>query len=154
MKRLLPLLLIALPLSAAPARRYIITTHPAENKLSAHILDDSDGVRIHAARELSIINGFAADLTAEEVAALKQFPEVRFIEPVIERHAFDIEPAFVPHVSNSPLAHAQTVPYGIDLIRARELWPLARGANVNVVIFDTGITANHPDLAANIAGGY
>jgi len=99
------------------------------------------------------INGFAADLTDQEVAALRKAPNVRYVEAVEERHALDIggESAAAIEASNP---FAQTVPFGIDLVRAREVWPVTRGEAVNVVVIDTGIDYTHPDLAAVYAGGF
>jgi serine protease len=51
------------------------------------------------------------------------------------------------------LAREQIVPYSLDMMRAREVWPYGRGSGVNVVMIDTGIDSRHPDLAAGIAGG-
>jgi subtilisin family serine protease len=151
------LLLVALPAAAAPAQRYIVTMRAgASNRPAIHALAGSEQTGRRAARELDIINGFAAELTESEIVALKKSGDVLSIDPVVERHLLDaggLKPA-APHTTGNPLALAQTVPYGIDLIHAREVWPHARGANVNVAIFDTGIATNHPDLAANIAGGF
>ena len=99
------------------------------------------------------INGFAADLTDQEVATLRKAPNVRYVEAVEERHALDIggESAAAIEASNP---FAQTVPFGIDLVRAREVWPVTRGEAVNVVVIDTGIDYTHPDLAAVYAGGF
>lgn len=149
------LLLVALPAAAAPARRYIVTMREgASDRPMVHALGASGEAGRHAARELGIINGFAAALTDEEIAGLKSSPDVLSVDPVVERHLLAVAPAFAPHATGNPLALAQTVPYGIDLIHAREVWPHARGANVNVAIFDTGIATDHPDLFANIAGGF
>ena len=114
----------------------------------------ANGPDRHAARELGIINGFAATLSDEEVADLKRSNDVLDIEPVMERHLLDAGRTLAPRPTVNPLALAQTVPYGIDLIHAREVWPHARGTNVNIAIFDTGVASNHPDLAPNIAGGF
>ena len=46
----------------------------------------------------------------------------------------------------------QTVPWGIERVRAPEAWASSEGAGVKVGIVDTGIDLNHPDLRANIAG--
>ncbi len=155
MRRLLPfLILAALPAAAAESKRYIVTTHQAAGQTSLQMLRQGDDLRAHGVRKFSIIDGFAADLTDAEMAALKRSPDVSGIYPVVERHALDDAPSLVPRANASPLALSQTVPYGIDLVHAREVWPLSRGENVNVAILDTGIARNHPDLAANIAGGY
>ncbi|MDE1376925.1 S8 family serine peptidase, partial [Bacillus licheniformis] len=49
-------------------------------------------------------------------------------------------------------ALAQTVPYGIPLIKADKVQAQGfKGANVKVAVLDTGIQASHPDL--NVVGG-
>ena len=140
---------------AAPAKRYIVTLREgASYRPAVSALAAGGGADRHAARELGIINGFSANLSDEEIAALRQSADVVSIEPVIERHLLEIGRTLAPRPDGNPLSLTQIVPYGIDLIHAREVWPHARGANVNVAIFDTGISTKHPDLAANIAGGY
>ncbi|PYQ48232.1 MAG: hypothetical protein DMF59_16645 [Acidobacteria bacterium] len=49
---------------------------------------------------------------------------------------------------------AQFIPQGVIMIHAPELWPFTKGAQINVVVVDTGIDRKHPDLIANYAGGY
>ena len=155
MKRFLPLLLlVALPAAAAPANRYIVSMREGAEYRPAITALAAGGPDRHAVRELGIINGFAATLTDKEVADLQRSKDVLDIEPVLERHLLDAGHPLAPQPTVNPLTLAQIVPGGIDLVHAREVWPHARGANVNVAIFDTGIATNHPDLAPNIAGGY
>src|SRR5439155_15685493 len=132
MKRFLPLLLlIALPALAGPSRRYIVITRQAADQTSMQMLRQSDDLQ-HAVRKFSIINAFAATLTEGEVTAMQRAPEVISVEPVVERHALDAGPAVTPQSNLAQLSISQTVPYGIDLVHAREVWPFARGENVNV----------------------
>ncbi len=50
---------------------------------------------------------------------------------------------------------AQVLPWGINEVGASTVWGSGnRGAGVNVAVLDTGIDTSHPDLQANIAGGY
>ncbi|HLA80735.1 MAG TPA: S8 family serine peptidase, partial [Thermoleophilia bacterium] len=49
---------------------------------------------------------------------------------------------------------AETVGWNISRIGADIAWTLSVGRDVNVAILDTGIDLDHPDLAANIEGGY
>ena len=49
---------------------------------------------------------------------------------------------------------ASEVPWGIARVRAPFAWPRTQGQGVRVAVIDTGIDLNHPDLKANIAGGY
>jgi serine protease len=149
------LLLVALPLSAAPSKRYIVTRSEGEVNASAKRVVDAEFMAAHAGRELGIINGFAVTLTDAEVAALQKEPGVGAIYPVVERHLLDVSTSTgASQAPISPFMQKQSTPYGIDLVRARDVWPHARGKNVNVAVLDTGITADHPDLKANIAGGY
>lgn len=91
------------------------------------------------------IRGFSARLTPAQVAALRNDPNVRYVEP-----------------DGIAYAIAQTVPWGIDKIDADTSSTLAgngSGAitNVNAYIIDSGIDAAHTDLKVvnhvNFAGG-
>lgn len=91
------------------------------------------------------IRGFAAMLTRVQVAALRNDPNVRYVEP-----------------DGVAYATAQTLPWGIDKIDADLSSTLAgngSGAitNIDVYIIDTGVDAAHTDLNVvnhiNFAGG-
>lgn len=100
------------------------------------------GARVETFRA---VDGFAADLTSSEVAELRRNANVRWIEPVVERHAF-------AQVARN--LSAQTTPYGVDLIEARASWVAKRTAITNVVVVDTGIDYRHAELQGVYAGGY
>ncbi|MEO8035375.1 MAG: S8 family serine peptidase [Acidobacteriota bacterium] len=124
-------------------RRYLVaTTHPFHGHLAGGVRDGMD-LTARDTDSFQSVNGFAAELSDEEVSALRKSPEVRFIEPELERHATAIR-----NVAG------QTTPYGIDSVRAPETWTAGRGAKINVAVLDTGIDYRHPDLAAAYAGGY
>lgn len=48
----------------------------------------------------------------------------------------------------------QVLPWGIDRVDAELAWATTRASGVRVAVIDTGIDTAHPDLVANIAGGY
>ncbi len=56
-----------------------------------------------------------------------------------------------------PLGTAQTVPWGIQLVRAPDAWSMTRGAGKRIFLIDTGIDTTHEDLphppGANCGGG-
>jgi len=47
----------------------------------------------------------------------------------------------------------QSIPWGIERIKADDVWPITSGAAINVAVFDTGIDASHSDLSSNVMGG-
>lgn len=150
-------LLISTSIHAAETARYLVATRPAAAKKLSLVRDPINAER-HDVRELATVDAFAADLTEDEAAALRKSPEVRFVTRTVERHLLDAAAQETPlHIASmfNHVGDTQQVPYGIDLVRARELWPLTKGGGtVNVAILDTGIDINHPDLKANYAGGY
>ncbi|MED1042457.1 S8 family peptidase [Bacillus mycoides] len=60
-------------------------------------------------------------------------------------------PFLIKSITDEP----QQIPYGIDLIKARDVWESSRkGAGIIVAVMDTGCDFNHPDLQGAIIGGY
>lgn len=125
------------------SRRYLVATrHPFAGRL-AGISRDAADIAVPNAEAFTSVNGFVAELTDEELAEIRKSPEVKFVEPEIERHALDVR-----------APDRQTIPYGINLVRAPETWVAARGGAINVVVLDTGLDYRHPELAGAYAGGY
>jgi len=158
MKKLLILsLLLAPSLFAAETHRYIVATTSAPRLMKQiHVLSTPGEVTARNVRTFDAIDGFAVDLTDAEAEEMRKSAGVRYVSRTIAIHAADsiASPRLAPHVEASPLAAKQTIPPNVDLLHARDLWPLTRGGNVNIAIFDTGVDYLHADLAANIAGGY
>jgi subtilisin family serine protease len=171
-RSLLPLFLIfaaAIPVAAQPSAgttRYIVGTKRAARVTPLRMLRDSDEARVRGVRLFDSSDAFAADLTPSDVATLQRSGDVRFLTPVVERHLIDgtaavagpgaLAGAAATRAGNgSTYGIAQQVPYGIDLVHAREVWPVTKGKGpVHVVIFDTGVDFNHPELKAAYAGGF
>jgi subtilisin family serine protease len=138
-------LLIAASAFGAETQRYLVGTKRSARTTSIRSL--SEGLREPAARRVrtfSLIDGFAADLTPEEASALRRSPDVRWVEPVVER--------WLAATASKP--GEQLVPYGVAQVRAPEAWLGRRSGEVNVAIIDSGIDPTHPELAASYAGGY
>lgn len=148
MKRTIVAMLLLLGSTAAFAedtQRYLVATRrPFRNDaVRAVIRDLRSIVSPRAVVGFQTFDGFAADLTASEVAALRMSREVRWVEPVLERHAFA--------VPRNP--GGQTVPYGVDVVHAREAWSGRRTGVVNVAVVDSGIDSRHVELKEFFAGG-
>ena len=136
-------LLLATTAFASDTRRYLVGTKAPFTSVRA-FHDSADApVELRRVHAFETFRGFAADLTADEVAALRHSGEVRWIEPVVARYALDLR----------NLA-GQTTPYGIDAVSARQAGFGTRKARINVAVIDTGIDYNHPELKHIYAGGY
>jgi subtilisin family serine protease len=84
------------------------------------------------------LNTFAVSLPAQAMAGLRNNPNVEFIEADVLR---------------KPMA--QVRPYGIDMVKAPQVWALGTdGSGIKVCVIDSGISATHEDLAALNLTGY
>ncbi len=167
MKRTLAAALIVISFAvstlAAGTRRYVVGVRPQRSRMaiaSRALTPASDGVAPLASRNFSdfkYLDSFAADLTDDEAAALRQQPDVTFVEASMTVHALGIRLADVAQTSApaGPRATStQTTPWGISAVHAPDTWIVTRGDHVNVAVLDTGIDYNHADLQGRYVGGY
>jgi len=139
------------------ATRYVVALRGPIRNAKVPMVRDASEAEIHELRAFANFNSFAADLTDDEVAALRRSGEVRYVEPVHERHLVDTTPSTVLRTASDITRYniEQTIPAGVAATHAPDVWPLVKTATpVNVVIIDTGIDATHPELADNYAGGF
>jgi subtilisin family serine protease len=70
--------------------------------------------------------------------------EPLYIKDSIEYHHRDLQSA------------SQVIPYGINLVKAREVWSSygVKGEGVKVCVMDTGIVAGHSDFVSSNLSGY
>jgi subtilisin family serine protease len=117
--------------------------------------------RTRPVQRLLSVEGYAAEMTADEAAVLRHSPDIRYVERAVERHLYRARqtgprleaPRQRVTAPASARSAMQTVPYGIDLVRARDLWRFGRGEGIKVVVIDTGVDYRHPDLKKIYKGG-
>jgi subtilisin family serine protease len=156
MKKLLAVLLFLVPsLFAAETHRYLVATTRAPRLMKLNVLSAGE-VTARNVRTFEVIDGFAVDLTDAEAAEMRKSAGVRYVSRTVAIHAAGsvAPPRLAAHAEGSPLNVKQVIPPNIDLLHARDVWPLTRGGNVNIAIIDTGVDIAHADLVENIAGGY
>ncbi len=149
-------LLLIVPLTAfaaAPTQAVLVMTKPTGHftaKSLSTSFDPSISAGERDVREFTGIHGFAANLTAEEIASLKASGGIVLIEPDLERHAF----------ADTITAGKQTTPYGVTAIDAPPVWAVTRGKSlangpaIHVAIIDTGIDYNDSELSAVFKSGF
>lgn len=100
-------------------------------------------------KNLPLINAAVVSVDSNGENLMKSQKGVLRVEPdlVVSISKKDVKPKPEP----SPI---QQTPWGVDRIDAELAWSQNTGQGVKVAILDTGIDVSHPDLAANIKGGY
>ena len=137
------------PAASASSGRYIVVLKEGSDRMTptfarAAVDEVARTQKVTPERVFSsVLNGFAAELSAEQVAALRSDPSVAYVEEDSRARLFTVQTA--------------NLPWGLDRIDQRGL-PLstsftytAAGAGVNVYIIDTGITLTHLNVAGRAA---
>ncbi|HEY0662593.1 MAG TPA: S8 family serine peptidase [Lysobacter sp.] len=145
----LALMFVAGVMSAAPgnpAQDRVLIKYKSGGKGPVQSALNAAHAKVHYS--FDNIGIFAATVPAQALKGLRNNPNVEFIEPDQLRYPT-----------------AQTVPYGIDMVQAREVWDAnlddvidpgaPTGEGIRVCVIDSGIYAGHEDFAGvNIVGGF
>lgn len=90
-----------------------------------------------------------ADLTDDQVSALEATEDIESVEPDGPIFALGVRLA----VEGEPSLDEETIPSGVNLIKAPPAWPCSEGKAIKVAVLDSGIDYSHPDLGINYRGG-
>ncbi|HEV7238553.1 MAG TPA: S8 family serine peptidase [Thermoanaerobaculia bacterium] len=130
---------------AGETERYFIATRRPVHEIGVTSL--ARELRDPAERRVStftIVNGFAANLTADEAASLRKSADVRYVERVVSRHL----------MASVTKPGEQMVPYGVALVNAPQTWAGRVSVAVNVAVIDSGVDHRHSELRGAWVGGY
>ncbi|HAM35219.1 MAG TPA: hypothetical protein DEB40_01400 [Elusimicrobia bacterium] len=160
--------LAAAPFPAEPAdsiRRIVVFRGSIPSSQQVAVAQASGGVVVRA---LPLINAVviavpkarakAADLQLQsrpEVAWVDEDPKVNWLNASPQSLADIVWPDI--HSVIKPFrgtGAARKLPWGIVRVNAPGAWSVTRGEGVKVCVIDTGIDYAHPDLEANIRGGW
>ncbi len=88
-------------------------------------------------------------LTDDEIKKLRDNPNIAAVEDDGLCYA---TPLGTSVFEDQPTVQAETIPIGIQQIKAPSAWGYSRGKGIRVAVLDTGIDWTHPDLAPNVKG--
>lgn len=104
---------------------------------------------------ISSINAIIVDIPANKVGKIRLDPSVVYVEYDQEAHVLGFTGEDIQHHQKRLMPLSQTTPWGVQKIRADQVWPSGnKGTGIKVGIVDTGIDYNHEDLKNNYKGGY
>jgi len=140
--------------SRIPGQYIVVFKDGVENvdQVESDLLGKAYGERIASYR--TVLDGFAARMSAAQLAAVKSDPRVAFVseDRVVRAVGIPrIEASFPTLTLRGITPRAQVLPTGVDRINAENKTNTGIGAQVAVI--DTGIYLSHADLKANIVGG-
>lgn len=156
---------------ASEGRRSVIITFKTKEQRSDTRTDKTDLLRAAISEDLAFVNAaqapfdqagtaagidinlheapiLSAQLTEEQIERLKGDANVAAVED--DGLCYALPEALIYEGQPSPAA--ETVPYGVSMVKAPSAWDASRGKGINIAILDTGIDGTHPDLAANLKG--
>lgn len=103
------------------------------------------------------LNTFAVSVPTQALAGLERNPNIVLIEEDSPRYPVGIMPSrVVESPSLFSISGGQVIPYGVDMVQARDVWDVNRdgtvdngaptGSNRTVCIIDSGYYTSHEDL--------
>jgi subtilisin family serine protease len=166
---ILPLILVLALFGVAtasadtPVRKIVVFRDGVDEVAKQKAVKDVGG---NPLKQLSLVNASVAEISASGAAALAKNSNVELVEDDrrLKEHAVGAAQV-VPQEPQSGGADgqsmrpdrrpgggsSQTVPWGVDRIKAPEAWRFSQGGGVKVAVLDSGIDLSHPDL--RVAGG-
>lgn len=146
-------LIITLPKAVGQggSRKIVVFDRALNEPARDELLSKHGAVKV---KDLTLINASVVLLPPKASGkALEQHPGVlRVDDDVLVSALAKPEGKGKPAPAPQP---SQTMPWGVDRVDAEMVWPSGNEADpVKVAIVDTGISADHPDLKANLQGGY
>ena len=91
------------------------------------------------------------------VARVDEDPKINWLLGAAAAPALPAMPAIKFAPSREKTVEPPTtreIPWGVSRVNAPAAWPKTRGQGVKVVVIDTGIDYDHPNLKANVKGGW
>lgn len=156
------------PAAAASSKqiRIMVAYHPGQKEIVKGVLNRA-GAQIHY--EFDELNTFALSLPEAALDGIIHNPHVEYVEGDPLRYIDEVSRNHTQSLPTLPAAASpyeeQVVPYGVDMVQARDLWDSDRdgvvdpveptGAGKTICIIDSGLYIGHEDFSGvNVIGGW
>jgi subtilisin family serine protease len=126
-------------------RKIVVFKDGVDEQTKEALLSSAGAEKI---KDLKLVNGKAVFVSKKGEEELLKSGKVLRIDPDVEVYALENVK------SKGVIQPAQTLTWNIDRVDAEISWAISTGDPVKVGVIDTGIDLKHPDLQANIKGGY
>ena len=157
-------LVAAMPASATARTETVrvLITYAAGQKAAVQSNLTSVGAEVHY--NFDNLNTVAVTVPATALAGLQRNPNVVMIEEDAPRFPIGINLTQAAVETLATIEAGQTVPYGVDMVQARDVWDVDRngvvdagaptGSNRTICIIDSGFYTSHEDLQGVNVTGY
>lgn len=151
--RLIPSILIFFLATSAYAEQLLVGYN--RDFVKSFATQQMETAGYHVVEHLPFFNIYLVEPPAEQnisfsIGELREMPGVTAVDVNTHRQWIDAIP-------QQPITNGlqdEEVPWGVAKVNAPDVWSSNKGAGVKVAIIDTGIDKDHPDLVANLRGGY
>ena len=155
----------ALPTSAAPGNEKVRVMVQFAAGHKADVNNSLAGLGAEFHYTFDDLNTFVVSVPSQALAGLRNNPNVALVEEDVLRYPTSVMRSTANTVSQAVQAAAgQTVPYGVDMVQARDVWDTNRdntvdagattGAGIKICIIDSGFYTGHEDLQGVNVSGY
>jgi subtilisin family serine protease len=150
------------PVSSAPEVRVFVEYRVGQQAGVQNALKNA-GAALHY--QFVELNSFVVSLPESALNGIRRNPNVISIEEDPIRELVRNMPSEVAAVTAESILPDQVVPYGVDMVQARDIWDANRdgkidkkaptGSGRTVCIIDTGLFTGHEDfMGVDITGGW
>jgi subtilisin family serine protease len=134
-----------------PPLQYIVTLDTPDVDHGKQILEDAGFYELQPIvsdlkRNKSV---FVTDDNPEAIQQLFAHESLLNIEPNHHLHALEDAGSDIQCI---PLTE-EVIPFGVTRLQADKVWSITEGEGVIIAVVDSGVDADHPDIAGNLFGG-